>query len=349
MAAMSEVLASLDGRVGRLRLNRSSALNALNLPMVETMTEALIGWRAAPAVDLVVIDHAGEKGFCAGGDIRALASADEEGVADFFRAEYRLNDLLNGYSKPVAAFMDGVVMGGGAGISMPASHRIATEKTVFAMPEGAIGLFPDVGSGWRLPRMAGRVGWWLGLTGARLGPADCLMIGLATHFVPRERLESVKAAIAEAPKQLDDILAEASANPGPAPLEQHLADISRLFVGASVEEIVSDLQADGSTWALGQAELLALRSPTTLKTTFRLLEEGLHAATFAQNMATEFAVASRIACGHDFREGVRAVLVDRDGTPRWRPARLSDVTDDLLAEIFAPLPSARAWTPLPSP
>ncbi|MBU3971312.1 MAG: enoyl-CoA hydratase/isomerase family protein, partial [Alphaproteobacteria bacterium] len=195
MTAESEVLARVDSGVGRITLNRPKALHALNRAMCEAMTDALLAWRTDDAVKSVLIDHAGERGFCAGGDIRMIA---ESGAGDaseakaFFKVEYRLNHLMFDYPKPVTAIVDGIVMGGGVGISEPADVRIATERTTYAMPETGIGLFPDVGGGWFLPRLPGQTGVWLALTGARLKAADTVALGIHTHFVPSERIEALK-------------------------------------------------------------------------------------------------------------------------------------------------------------
>ncbi|RYG00231.1 MAG: enoyl-CoA hydratase/isomerase family protein, partial [Caulobacteraceae bacterium] len=195
---MSDVLTRIEGRVGRITLNRPQALHALTTDMCQVMTEVLLAWREDPAVELVLLDHAGERGFCAGGDIRMLAESgagDGKAAREFFFIEYRLNHLLFEYPKPVAVIMDGITMGGGVGLAMPARYRVATEKTTFAMPETGIGLFPDVGGGWFLPRMPGHIGLWLALTAARIKAADCELVGVATDFVESVKIAELKAAI----------------------------------------------------------------------------------------------------------------------------------------------------------
>ncbi|MDQ0463233.1 enoyl-CoA hydratase [Caulobacter ginsengisoli] len=349
MSSEPEVLARIESGVGRVTLNRPAALHALTTNMCRLITAALLDWRGDDAVHCVLIDHAGERGFCAGGDIRMLAESgagDGKLAREFFFTEYRLNQLLFAYPKPVCAVMDGVTMGGGVGLSMPASVRIATERTTFAMPETGIGLFPDVGGGWFLPRLPGKTGLWLALTGARIKAADCARLGVATHFMPFDQVADFKKALAEHPGSLVGALAHFVDDAGPAPIEPHLADIDRLFGGASVEAIFADLEADGGDWALAQLATLKTKSPQTLKVAFRQLSEGGALGLFADNMAMEYRIGARVVQRHDFLEGVRAVIVDKDNAPRWDPADLAGVTPALLDQIFAPLPADEEWTPL---
>ena len=344
-----EILVARDGGLGRLTLNRPQALHALTTVMCSTCITVLSDWRRDPAVQAVLIDHSGERGFCAGGDIRMLADsgADDGRLARaFFFTEYRLNHLLFSYPKPVIAVMDGITMGGGVGLSAPARYRLATERTTFAMPETGIGLFPDVGGGWFLPRLPGRIGLWLALTGARIKAADCLHAGLATHHVPSERLAELKAALAENPSDIEALLAQFHVDPGPAPLRAHRAELDAAFGQGSVEAILAALEA-GSDWARAQALALRTKSPQTLKVAFRQLALGLAAPDFAANMAMEYRIGARVVQRHDFLEGVRAVIVDKDNAPKWDPATLEGVGEDLLDAIFAPLPADQEWSPLP--
>lgn len=337
-----------EGALGVLTLDRPKALHALTTDMCRTMTEALLAWRGDPDVAAVMIDHAGPRGFCAGGDIRALSAAHEDGGAaarEFFDVEYKLNALLFDYPKPTIAVMDGVVMGGGVGISAPCTHRMATERTVFAMPETAIGLFPDVGGGWFLPRLPGRSGLWLALTGARLKAADMLHLGLATVHVQSARLPDLKARLAADPAAAQALLAEFAADAGPPPLADYAQEIDRLFAGRGAPEILAALDADGGGWAAAQAALLRRMSPTSLCATLRELELGALAASFGEEMAREYGLACAIILRPDLREGVRALLVDRDNAPRWSPATLEEVTSDLVDALFAPPPGER-WTPI---
>ena len=342
-----EVIVRIEGVAGRLTLNRPRALNALTADMCETINEALLAWLADDAVRLVLIDHAGERGFCAGGDIRKVAESGQgDGVEArrFFGSEYRMNELLFRYPKPVIAMMDGITMGGGVGISMPASIRIATERTLWAMPEGDIGLFPDVGGGWHLPRMPGQTGAWLALTGARLKASDGCALGIATHYLPSERVEALKASLISG-AEIEHAITAFTTDPGPAPLDEHREKLDQMFGFDTVEEIMAALEAGGG-WARAQAAILARKCPTTLKVALRLIREGASRTRFAEEMAVEYRLAVRMTARHDFIDGVRAVLIDKDNDARWRPRDLAGVTDAMLDELFAPLPANEEWTPL---
>jgi enoyl-CoA hydratase len=345
-----EVLFRVEGRAGIISLNKPSTIHALTLDMVHAMVTQLQAWSGDPAVDIIILDHAEGRGFCSGGDIAFLRNSalNDNGVSGrkFFHDEYQLNNLLFTYCKPVVAFMDGITMGGGVGISQPAKYRIATENTRFAMPETGIGLFPDVGGGWYLSRLEGRVGAYLALTGGRIDGADCLAIGLATHFLPSEKLAEAKARIMEAPDRIDGILGSLAVTPPDSKLAGNIPAINRLFASDQFEDILAALDDDGSDWA--QKELAALRtkSPQTCKVSLRQLAEGSQAATFADNMVIEYRIASRVIVRPDFAEGVRAVIVDKDNAPQWNPATPEAVTSDLIDTIFAPLPELEEWKPL---
>jgi len=313
------------------------------------MIDALLEWRADDGIKAVLIDHSGERGFCAGGDIRMLAeSGARDGVeaCEFFFTEYRLNELLHRYDKPVIAIMDGVTMGGGVGLSMPARYRIATERTTFAMPETGIGLFPDVGGGWYLPRLPGHAGLWLALTGARLKAADCLALGIATHFVESAKIADLKAALVAEPESIEPVLARFASEPGAPPIAARRADIARLFASDDVEMIYAALEADGSDWASAQLATLKTKSPQTMKVAARQLRLGAAMPGFADNMAMEYRIGARVVRRHDFIEGVRAVIVDKDNAPQWNPKTLAGVTEALLDDVFAPLAAGQEWTPL---
>jgi enoyl-CoA hydratase len=345
----AEVIVGVEGRVGRLTLNRPAALHALTTGMVRTMAVALLEWRDDERVQAVLIDHAGERGFCAGGDIRFLAESGAAGGAaarEFFFAEYQLNDLLQRYPKTVIAIMDGITMGGGVGVSGPARFRIGTERTTFAMPETGIGLFPDVGGGWRLPRLHGQSGLWLALTGARLKAADCELLGLTTDVVRSESVPALKAAIFADPATIETALAELEWDPGHAPIADHRDDIDALFAGDTLEAIFAALAADAGEWARGQLAILQTKSPLSMKTALRQLREGAAMASFAAEMAQEMRIAARIVVSHDFAEGVRAVIVDKDNAPAWDPSDLAGVTEAMLDAVFAPLPADQEWRPL---
>lgn len=343
-----DVLTFVEGKVGRIRLNRPKAIHALNTAMCAAILDALAAWRHDPAVESVMIDHAEGRGFCAGGDIRMLAeSGAKDGVEarEFFFTEYRMNHRLFTYEKPVVAFMDGITMGGGVGISQPARYRVATENTRLAMPETGIGLFPDVGGGWYLSRLPGRVGQYLALTGHRLDGAECINLGLASDYLTSDTLDEAKARIAAAPTEIEDILGELAAPVPEAKIVAQEADINRLFESDRLEDIYATLETEGGTWGVETLATLRTKSPQTMKVSLRLLAEGKQMVDFAAEMAQEYAVGSRVVVRHDFLEGVRAVIVDKDNAPVWNPDTPEGVTDELIDAIFAPLPPEEAWTP----
>jgi enoyl-CoA hydratase len=346
-----DILLKVEGHAGFISLNRPSALHALTLPMVHAMTAALLQWRDDPAVKCVVIDHADGRGFCAGGDIAFLRNSamNDGGVSGlkFFHDEYQLNHLLFTYPKPVVAFMDGITMGGGVGISQPARFRVATENTKFAMPETGIGLFPDVGGGWYLSRLEGRVGQFLALTGARIAGAGCLSLGLATHYLTSNVLAEAKSRIAtEDVDRIDGILGTLSVTPPDSKIVETIVQINRHFASDKLEDILASLEGDDSDWAMKELATLRTKSPQTCKVALRQLAESSKLSDFANNMAMEYRIASRVIVRPDFAEGVRAVIVDKDNAPKWDPATAEGVTDALVDGIFAPLPAQEEWKPL---
>lgn len=346
-----DILTRIEGHAGIISLNRPSALHALTLDMVHAMTEALLKWRTSRKVKCVIIDHADGRGFCAGGDIAFLRNSalNDDGVSgrQFFHDEYQLNHLLFTYPKPVVAFMDGITMGGGVGISQPARFRVATEHTRLAMPETGIGLFPDVGGGWYLSRLEGRVGPFLALTGARIAGPGCLALGLATHYAPSEALAEAKARIAtEDVERIDGILGTVSVTPPPSKIVETLFQINRHFASDRFEDILASLDGDDSDWAMREGATLRSKSPQTCKVALRQLAESAKLDDFADNMAMEYRIASRVLLRPDFAEGVRAVIVDKDNEPKWDPATPEGVTDELLDAIFAPLPAKEEWKQL---
>jgi enoyl-CoA hydratase len=346
-----DILVRVEGHAGFISLNRPSALNALTLPMVHAMTQALLTWRDDDAVKCIVIDHADGRGFCAGGDIAFLRNSaiNDGGVSGrkFFHDEYQLNHLLFTFPKPVVAFMDGITMGGGVGISQPARFRVATENTKFAMPETGIGLFPDVGGGWYLSRLKGRMGQFLALTGSRVAGAECLALGLASHYLPSSALADAKTRIAsEDVERIDGILGTLSETPAESKIVETLFQINRHFASNAFEDILASLEGDESAWAMKELAALRTKSPQTCKVALRQLSESLKLNDFADNMAMEYRVASRVLVRPDFAEGVRAVIVDKDNAPQWDPATPEGVTDALVDAIFAPLPAQEEWKPL---
>lgn len=346
--AEQQTLTYVEDNIGRLRLNRPKAIHALTLEMVRDMTAALVEWRDDPEVKIVMIDHAEGRGFCAGGDVVGIAkSAKGHGAAGdaFFYQEYQLNHMMYTYPKPGVAFMDGITMGGGVGITGPFRYRIATERTNFSMPETGIGLFPDVGGGRYLSRLPGRMPQFLGLTGARLDGAECYAMRLATHYIPSDRLEEVKAKIAERPDHIDEVLDLASVPPPPAKILEKQAEIDRLFASDRLEDVLEALANDPSEFAAKQLKILQSKSPMSCKVTLRLLLVSPHIASFASEMRLEFGVVHRVFRTHDFYEGVRALLIDRDNEPNWNPATPEEVTDEMINRIFEPMRGKNSWKP----
>ena len=339
-----EVLIEHAGRVGRIRLNRPKAIHALNTAMCRAILDALDEFEADEEVVAVLFDHAEGRGFCAGGDIRMLAESgkgDGREAREFFHAEYRMNHRLFTYSKPTIAFMDGIVMGGGVGIALPCTYRVATENTRFAMPETGIGLFPDVGGGWFLSRLPGQVGKFLALTGARLDGAECLALGLATHYISQDAVLEAKNALLDS-VNFAEVLDRFSTQSPPARIMENRENIDRLFAGDSVAAITAALEADGGDWALKELATLRTKSPLSMTVSMRLLREGAAMPDFAAEMTQEYAIGARVVHKHDFIEGVRALIVDKDNAPKWQP----EVSDAEVDAIFAPMPAGEEWTPL---
>ena len=345
-----EINIHTHGRAGHISLNRPRALHALTLDMCHAMSAALAGWANDDAVEVVILDHAEGRGFCAGGDINLLrhSALTDGGVSgrEFFHDEYQLNHRMFGYAKPIVAFMDGVTMGGGVGISQPARFRVATEHTRFAMPETGIGLFPDVGGGWYLSRLSGRLGQFLALTGARLDGAECLWAGLATHYLPSDKLAEAKARIADHPDRIAGILSELAVTPPTARIEANAERIAHHFRSDRLEDILASLEADDSEWAMKELATLHTKSPQTCKVALRQLAEAAQLTDFADEMRMEYRIASRVLTRPDFAEGVRAVIVDKTNDPKWNPATPEGVSEDLIDSIFAPLPAEQEWKPL---
>ena len=322
----------------------------ISLEQARELVQLLEKLRSDRSVRALIVTGTG-KGFCAGGDIAFLRdSALNDGGASgrkFFHDEYQLNHLLITYPKPVVAFMDGICMGGGVGISQPARFRVATENTKFAMPETGIGLFPDVGGGWYLSRLEGRVGQFLALTGARIAGAGCLALGLATHYLTSNVLAEAKSRIAtEDVERIDGILGTLSVTPPDSKIVETLFQINRHFASDRLEDIFASLEGDESDWAMKELATLRSKSPQTCKVALRQLAESLTLTDFADNMAMEYRIASRVLVRPDFTEGVRAVIVDKDNSPKWDPATAEGVTDALIDAIFAPLPAHEEWKPL---
>ena len=338
-----EVLVETRGGLGIVTLNRPKALNALSLGMIRALDRALIAFAEDRAIGAVLIRGAGEKAFCAGGDVRALvvapAGIDTARLArEFFAEEYRLNLRIHNYPKPFVALIDGVTMGGGCGLSLHSPLVVATERTMVAMPETVLGLFPDVGATWFLNRCPGEIGVYLGLTGRRLKAADLKAIGLASHIVPFSMLDGLVAALAALQKpdaaSVRRVLDGQGVDAGPSVLLDDRAAIDRVFDADSVEAIVAGLEAETAPWAQEALHTIRRASPTSLKVTLRQLRGGRALGSdVAAMLRIEYRLAVRSVGGSDFPEGVRAILVDKDNKPAWQPPRL-DLVDPARVESF---------------
>lgn len=351
-AAETEALiAERRGPLGLITLNRPKALNALTQEMIGVMHATLDRWTEDPGVAAVIVRGAGDRAFCAGGDVVAIyrdglaaRAGESQGAVtrSFFRDEYRLDHRIHTYPKPYIALLDGLTMGGGVGVSVHGRFRVATESMVFAMPETGIGLFPDVGATWFLPRAPGETGTYLALTGRRCSTADCYYIGYATHDVPKAELDRLIEDLAAADwhRDPDQVIAHVLSNhrqdPGPAPLAAIRPAIDRCFGHDSVEAILAALRAEGGPWAQETLETLAALSPTSLKLTLAALRRG-RTMRYAECVTMEYRLTQFCMAGHDFFEGVRARLIDKDNTPHWIPADLAGVDDSAIEAAFAPL------------
>lgn len=340
-----EILFERRGTAGLVTLNRPKALNAVTLGMVRALTAQLEQWARDPAVTRVVVSAAGGRAFSAGGDIRALYDLGRAGrhqdMLPFWREEYTLNATIKRYPKPYVSLIDGIVMGGGVGVSVHGSHRVAGDRFLFAMPEVSIGFFPDVGATWFLPRMPGELGTYCALTGERLGPADGVAGGIATHRVSSARFGDLADALCGA-VPVDAVLAAFAESAGDPALARLRSAIDRLFKADSVEDILTALDRDAASgspdaeFAGRTAAAIRTKSPVSLKLALAQVRAG-KTLPFDACMQTEFRIVSRMIHGHDFYEGVRAVIIDKDNAPRWQPAALADVAPVEVERHFAPL------------
>jgi enoyl-CoA hydratase len=342
-----DILFERRGAAGLVTLNRPHALNAVSLAMVRALTRQLADWETDPEVARVVVTSNDSRAFSAGGDLRALYDLGRAGRYDealgYFREEYALNARIKRYRKPYVALIDGIVMGGGVGISVHGSHRVAGDKFMFAMPEVGIGFFPDVGATFFLPRLPAALGTYCALTGERLDAADAVAAGVATHRVPSARFPDLIEALCRA-VPLDASLAACAQPAAHGPVASRRTAIETLFTGERVEDILAALDAEGAaggpdaTFASATAALIRTKSPTSLKIALAQTRRG-SALDFAECMRTEFRIVSRVVRGHDFYEGVRAVIIDKDQRPRWQPSTLAAVSAAEVERHFAPLAS----------
>jgi len=342
---MNDILFERRGAAGLITLNRPQALNAVTHAMVLALREQLDAWADDPAITRVVIMAAGERAFSAGGDIRHLYDLGRAGrhgkMLQFWRDEYPLNAAIKSFRKPYIALIDGLVMGGGVGVSVHGSHRIAGDRYSFAMPEVGIGFFPDVGATWFMPRMPGKLGTYCALTGERFNGADALAARLATHRIPSARFAALLEGLSGA-VSVDAVLAAFAEQAGEGPIMARRATIDRLFAGDRVEDILAAVDreaASGSAdavWAAKTAATLRTKSPLSLKLALAQVRRGKR-WDFETCMRAEFRIVSRVVYGHDFYEGVRAVIVDKDNKPQWRPDTLAGVSEAEIDRHFVSL------------
>ena len=354
MKGTNDIVFETCGRIGTITLNRPQALNALNLSMIRAMDQQLVEWAKDDHLEAVVVTGAGDRAFCAGGDVKAVAmdaKAAQEGnsdgqlTRDFFREEYILNHRIHSYPKPYISLVNGIVMGGGMGISAHGSHRVVTENTLFAMPETSIGLFPDVGGGYFLPRCPGETGAYLALTSKRIMAADTVYIGFATHFVTAASIGKLTDALTglrwerdKTPQeQVTNLIGRfASPAPGDSEIAPHRAMIDDAFGFDNVGDIVNQLRIEGGSWARETLSAMLRMSPTSLNITLRQIRLGAK-LSFGEVMTMEYRLSQACMGGHDFYEGTRAALIEKDRRPKWKPERLSDLPDSAIEKYFEPL------------
>ncbi|XP_051841969.1 3-hydroxyisobutyryl-CoA hydrolase, mitochondrial [Antechinus flavipes] len=345
-----EVFLERKGCAGVITLNRPKVLNSLNLSMIRRIYPQLKKWEQEPETSLIIIKGTGGKAFCAGGDIKAISEAGkakQKLVQDFFKEEYTLNSAIGTCKKPFVSLIHGVTMGGGVGLSVHGHFRVATEKTLFAMPETAIGLFPDVGGGYFLPRLSGKLGYFLALTGFRLKGRDVQKGGIATHFVDSDKLPMLEKDLLALKSPSKEDVAEVLDTyhkkckvdqDKPFILEEHMDKINSCFSASTMEQIIRNLQEDGSPFALEQLKVFEKMSPTSLKITLRQIMEG-SSKSLQEVLIMEYRLSQACLRGHDFYEGVRAVLIEKDQNPKWKPAKLEEITDEFLNDCFKSLGS----------
>jgi enoyl-CoA hydratase len=340
----TDVLFSVQAGIGRITLNRPKALNALNHGMIRAIASHLEDWAGNPSVRLILMEGAGERGFCAGGDIRSLYEdarhGRRQGAAIFFRDEYLLNARIARYGKPVVAFMDGIVMGGGIGLSAHAAHRVVTERSQLAMPETGIGFIPDVGGTYLLARAPGELGLHMALTAGRIGAADAILCGLADVCVAPERLADLATALEDCQDDaaIDSVLQAYAQTPPAGVLGDARNWIDSAYAADTTEQILQALQHSTEPGAQIAAREIAGKSPTSLKVALRLLRAARRHGRLEPCLQQEYDAAMVCVAGHDFVEGVRAAVVDKDRAPKWSPPNLSEVTDEMVDRYFGSTP-----------
>jgi enoyl-CoA hydratase len=332
---MSDVIFDVRGHIAIITLNRPQALNALTHAMCNAIRPQLARWASDDMIAAVVIKASGEKAFCAGGDVVSLSNAGKarsQDWEDFFFDEYRLNYAIATYRKPYIALINGIVMGGGVGLSVHGRYCVASENYIFAMPETGIGLIPDVGSTYALAQLPGNIGLYLGMTGARLKAADAIAVGLCTHYVPSDEHNALLDALVAAPDAIETTLAHFNQNSGDDSITLKQPLIEKYFAEDSVESIMNSLSI-GDDWAVGVRDILLKMSPTSLKLT-HLAIRAAAGDSIESCLRREYRIVYQIKAGHDFYEGVRAQLIDKDRKPIWKPAALGDVTDEIIFDYI---------------
>ena len=340
--AETQVVIERRGGAGIIHLNRPKAINSLTLPMVRAMLQALHRFEDDPDVSCVVLTGEGDRGLCAGGDVRIihdLGKAGDPQVLDFWREEFPLNYHIARFGKPYVALMDGIVMGGGVGISAHASHRIVTERTKLAMPETGIGYFPDVGATWLLPRTPGESGTWMALTGLDINASDAIYTGLADVYMSSSRLEEAvhrltNLSAGSSSDDVDAVLRDLSEQVDEGRLQANAAMIDRAFHFNRVEDIASALAAEEGEFAAETRRVMLTRSPTSLKLALRLLRAGRQSRTLGECLARELGACMHVLHGPDFYEGVRAAVIDKDRNPKWSPPTIALVNDEMIGRFF---------------
>lgn len=336
-----EKMLGVSGALGVITLNRPKALNALTYAMIQSISHQLDIWAIDEEVKAILIQSHHEKAFCAGGDILYVYQAKQNGqvVKDIFKLEYQLNQKIYEYPKPYIAFLNGITMGGGVGLSVHGSHRVGTEKLLWAMPETGIGFFPDIGGSYFLPRCQQQMGVYLGLTGARLKIANAISVGLMDYYIPSEHLESVKQDFLKTPfdfgnkEVVSNILQNYAAQTAEADLLLSADVIGEIFASVQVEEIFEKLLTKQDSFSRETLRSLKMKSPTSLKVTRQLLYRGTD-QSMGDCMKMEYTLAKHFLQSHDFFEGIRAIIVDKDQTPHWQPARLEEVSDEAVEAFF---------------
>ena len=343
-ADTGDLVVTREKYLGVIRLNRPKTINALTLEMTRGIADALTDFETSDAVSVVLLEGAGERGLCAGGDIRGLYDSSKAGGdlgPVFWREEYIVNARIADYDKPYVAYMDGIVMGGGVGLAAHGRHRVVNEKTKLAMPEVGIGFFPDVGGTWLLSRAPGETGTYFGLTGQTMNGADAIAAGFADVLIPSSDWPAARAALSEIDvcEGDDDLLAALNrfaTPPGDVPVAAHQDAIDRLFAHDTMDAILKALEGEGTDFARATLDMLKTKSPTSMVVTLKLLRQARQSSSLEECLSREYIAALQVFVSDEFREGVRAAVIDKDRNPRWSPARLEDVTPEIVARYFDP-------------